>query len=542
MSMTSESDEMMMPKNDIDSPPAADDANSGGSVGGNNPLKKGPWTSAEDAILSDYVTKHGEGNWNAVQKHSGLDRCGKSCRLRWANHLRPDLKKGAFSPEEEQLIIELHAKMGNKWARMAAELPGRTDNEIKNYWNTRIKRRQRAGLPIYPPDICSQPLNENQQTDDMTTFSSGDVLYPDFMPVNNFKAPDFKIFGLTHQFYQPTLHDIPATSLLDIPTSNLLAQNLHSYPNKTLLSNMHPVKRLRGSESFFPGPNGNAIPNRNQYSNDSSSAQIAQSFICSSPYDHNYHNSTSNQVSSSSLFPAVLIGNPSSSEPGWAMKLELPSLQTQAGSWGPPSSPLPSLESVDTFIQNLPTEHNLSCNLLPQNSGLLDAVLYESQTIKNSKETSYASNMVVDITDTASQDLHETEWEAYGRTISHLGHSSSSVFSEGTPVSANSFDESEFLEPIQGCNVKEPTTLHPIQYDDKVETADEMVFTRPDLWLVSDCFGPMKDPIRDQSLLKDIGTLLCDDLGRDCKKMDTSTSSSQSHGHDSCTWNAMSTV
>ncbi|KAK8493753.1 hypothetical protein V6N12_034402 [Hibiscus sabdariffa] len=82
-------------------------------------LKKGPWTSAEDAILIDYVKKHGEGNWNAVQKHSGLFRCGKSCRLRWANHLRPNLKKGAFTREEEQLVVELHAKMGNKWARMA---------------------------------------------------------------------------------------------------------------------------------------------------------------------------------------------------------------------------------------------------------------------------------------------------------------------------------------------------------------------------------------------------------------------------------------
>jgi myb proto-oncogene protein len=113
-------------------------------------LKKGPWTSAEDSILISYVSKHGEGNWNSVQKHSGLFRCGKSCRLRWANHLRPNLKKGAFTSEEERTIVELHAKLGNKWARMATQLPGRTDNEIKNYWNTRIKRRTRAGLPVYP--------------------------------------------------------------------------------------------------------------------------------------------------------------------------------------------------------------------------------------------------------------------------------------------------------------------------------------------------------------------------------------------------------
>ncbi|XP_072956942.1 uncharacterized protein [Typha angustifolia] len=119
-------------------------------------LKKGPWTAAEDAILIEYVKRHGEGNWNSVQRNTGLSRCGKSCRLRWANHLRPNLKKGSFSPEEELLIARLHAQLGNKWARMAAQLPGRTDNEIKNYWNTRLKRRQRAGLPIYPSDVQLQ--------------------------------------------------------------------------------------------------------------------------------------------------------------------------------------------------------------------------------------------------------------------------------------------------------------------------------------------------------------------------------------------------
>ncbi|ERN17373.1 hypothetical protein AMTRI_Chr02g258500 [Amborella trichopoda] len=144
----------------------AQESSSGGGSGGMSTamaasLKKGPWTSAEDAILVEYVKKHGEGNWNAVQKNSGLSRCGKSCRLRWANHLRPNLKKGSFSPEEERLILHLHAKLGNKWARMAAQLPGRTDNEIKNYWNTRIKRRQRAGLPLYPAEMQRQVLSHH---------------------------------------------------------------------------------------------------------------------------------------------------------------------------------------------------------------------------------------------------------------------------------------------------------------------------------------------------------------------------------------------
>ncbi|KAJ4821891.1 hypothetical protein Tsubulata_046212, partial [Turnera subulata] len=132
---------------------ASMEAGQSGPKGPNQGLKKGPWTAAEDAILIEYVKRHGEGNWNSVQKNSGLMRCGKSCRLRWANHLRPNLRKGSFTPEEERIIIELHAKLGNKWARMASQLPGRTDNEIKNYWNTRMKRRQRAGLPIYPQEF-----------------------------------------------------------------------------------------------------------------------------------------------------------------------------------------------------------------------------------------------------------------------------------------------------------------------------------------------------------------------------------------------------
>lgn len=117
---TNESEDGVLSKDHIESPLMAE--SNGGTGNGGIVLKKGPWTSAEDAILVEYVKKHGEGNWNAVQKHSGLFRCGKSCRLRWANHLRPNLKKGAFTPEEEHLIVELHAKMGNKWARMAAHV------------------------------------------------------------------------------------------------------------------------------------------------------------------------------------------------------------------------------------------------------------------------------------------------------------------------------------------------------------------------------------------------------------------------------------
>ncbi|CAJ1957052.1 unnamed protein product [Sphenostylis stenocarpa] len=106
-----------------------------------NGLKKGPWTPEEDQKLIDYIQKHGHGKWRTLPKNAGLKRCGKSCRLRWANYLRPDIKRGRFSFEEEEAIIQLHSVLGNKWSTIAANLPGRTDNEIKNYWNTHIKKK-----------------------------------------------------------------------------------------------------------------------------------------------------------------------------------------------------------------------------------------------------------------------------------------------------------------------------------------------------------------------------------------------------------------
>ncbi|KAK3005780.1 hypothetical protein RJ639_017381 [Escallonia herrerae] len=104
-------------------------------------LKKGPWTPEEDDKLVKHIQEHGHRSWRALPKLAGLDRCGKSCRLRWTNYLRPDIKRGKFSEEEEQTILNLHSILGNKWSAIAKHLPGRTDNGIKNFWNTHLKKK-----------------------------------------------------------------------------------------------------------------------------------------------------------------------------------------------------------------------------------------------------------------------------------------------------------------------------------------------------------------------------------------------------------------
>ncbi|KAF9601451.1 hypothetical protein IFM89_020218 [Coptis chinensis] len=104
-------------------------------------LNKGAWTEEEDQILINYIKVHGEGSWRQLPKAAGLLRCGKSCRLRWTNYLRPDLRRGNFTEEEDEIIVKLHSLHGNKWSLIAERLPGRTDNEIKNYWNTHIRRK-----------------------------------------------------------------------------------------------------------------------------------------------------------------------------------------------------------------------------------------------------------------------------------------------------------------------------------------------------------------------------------------------------------------
>ncbi|KAK8951584.1 Transcription factor GAMYB [Platanthera zijinensis] len=380
-------------------------------------LKKGPWTAVEDAILRDFVKKYGEGNWNAVQRSSGLLRCGKSCRLRWANHLRPELKKVAFTQEEEHLIIEMHAKLGNKWARMASLLPGRTDNEIKNYWNTRTKRRQRAGLPLYPSNIVF-PLssNENHPTQNTGQFYNVDR--------ENLGVQQGSIFEMPAEFQLDTHKTTAGHVSYALPFSGIHSTCPGPYTHSFLNQGVNQKRARDGeSESSFPTCHGGITSVVSMFKELPStySNSIYGDLGLNHPYDPD---PGSNAPSNFYNF------SPYSHLPG-TVKMELPSLQypeTNYSNW---------LTTTDCIHVKSPRNVSfLSECTSPRSSGLLEALVHESGAInggkKLSSEKSSCSSAITDTVESSTVNFCTAEWEEISnqRSAVPLANSSEEAIAE----------------------------------------------------------------------------------------------------------------
>ncbi|XP_039029480.1 transcription factor MYB14-like [Hibiscus syriacus] len=136
-----------------------------------NGLKKGEWSPEEDHKLRSFIERYGHSNWRQLPKLLGLfvlglKRCGKSCRLRWMNYLRPEVKHGNFTEEEGALIIKLHEQFGNRWSTIAKSLPGRSDNEIKNHRHRSLKGRKKGNLTTSDAkedSTCPSETTQNSQ-------------------------------------------------------------------------------------------------------------------------------------------------------------------------------------------------------------------------------------------------------------------------------------------------------------------------------------------------------------------------------------------
>ncbi|GAU46565.1 hypothetical protein TSUD_272030 [Trifolium subterraneum] len=169
-------------------------------------MRKGTWTAEEDRKLIAYVSRYGCWNWRQLPKFAGLARCGKSCRLRWMNYLRPNIKRGNFTQQEEDLIIKMHKKLGNRWSTIAAELPGRTDNEVKNHWHTSLKKRVQHNTITNIEETKSRDIAISQVT---TPASSQDTNGP-LSPISSSSE-----FSSTTYSDQSSTHDLDDFDFLD---------------------------------------------------------------------------------------------------------------------------------------------------------------------------------------------------------------------------------------------------------------------------------------------------------------------------------------
>ncbi|KAF8702158.1 hypothetical protein HU200_033086 [Digitaria exilis] len=211
-----------------------------------NNVKKGPWSPEEDAKLKEFIEKHGTGgNWIALPQKAGLRRCGKSCRLRWLNYLRPNIKHGEFTEHEDRVICSMYASIGSRWSIIASQLPGRTDNDIKNYWNTKLKKKL-LGSTATPPPHRAPRQQHHRPVNLMLQYTSPSLSQPTYNSI-------FPGTGAFHDPIIPSLTPPPQDYMLNsglaIPNAPSL---LHAYSaTQQQFHHRHVAKEESGSMIVF---------------------------------------------------------------------------------------------------------------------------------------------------------------------------------------------------------------------------------------------------------------------------------------------------
>ncbi|XP_058744801.1 transcription factor MYB1-like [Vicia villosa] len=232
-------------------------------------VRKGAWTYEEDKLLKICIDKYGEGKWQLVPQRAGLNRCRKSCRLRWLNYLNPAVNRESFSEDEVDMILRLHKLLGNRWSLIAARLPGRTANDVKNYWHTHLRKKMisRKSDEKKEKEKPKETIKAHEVIKPQPrTFSSHSPLLkgiPDFVkPIGTFssKNPSVAKDGNIENTMQPIIGDGDFAAPPSLGNSTLSAMWWESLLNESnekigscslLQEERNSILELPNIENFF---------------------------------------------------------------------------------------------------------------------------------------------------------------------------------------------------------------------------------------------------------------------------------------------------